>query len=75
MLRKLPLAITALLLLPATLLAGGPPRLYLPIDGITADSVRASAEKLTAALDDKLWKVDGEREVKIVAHGDQPTDR
>ena len=71
MLRKLSLDMVSLLLLPATLLAGGPPRLYLPIDGVTAKSAQASAEKLTGALADKLWKYDDEREVKIVTHGDQ----
>jgi hypothetical protein len=65
-------AATVLLLLPATLLAGGPPWLCLPVDGVTADNVQACGEKLTAALDDKIWKFgEGDRRVQILAHGKQ----
>jgi hypothetical protein len=70
--RTLSLATITLLLLPATLQAGGPPWLCLPIDGVTSQSAQASADKLTAALEDKLWKDGGdERAVKVVPHGKQ----
>ena len=71
MLRYLTLALAVLLLLPATLLAGGPPWLCLPLDGVTADNAQSCGEKLTAALEDKLWKDGGEQAVQIRAHGDQ----
>jgi hypothetical protein len=70
--RTLSLATITLLLLPATLQAGGPPWLCLPIDGVTDQSAQAAGEKLTAALDDKVWKFgDEERALNVVSHGKQ----
>lgn len=43
-----------LLLLPAQLLAGGPPWLCLPIDGVTSENVKACTDLLTSKLKTKL---------------------
>ena len=42
-------------LMPLELLAGGPPRLCLPVDGVTADNADECAARLASALKDKLW--------------------
>ena len=66
------IAATFLLLFPATLLAGGPPWLCLPLDGVTANSAQACGKQLTAALDNKLWEFDeGDRAVHVRAHDKQ----
>jgi hypothetical protein len=43
------------LMIPAQLMAGGPPRLCLPIDGVTADNATMCAKRLADTLGDKLW--------------------
>jgi hypothetical protein len=66
------LTLATFLLLPATVVAGGPPRLCLPIDGVTAETAQACAGKLTAALDKKLWQHGGaDRAVQIREHKNQ----
>jgi len=53
--KPLSLAVAALFLLfPASLIAGGPPWLCLPIDGVTTANAKASAELLTTKLIDKI---------------------
>jgi hypothetical protein len=44
------LATTIILMLPAPLLAGGPPRLCLPVDGVTAGTANDCAERIAGAL-------------------------
>jgi hypothetical protein len=46
--------IAATLMFPTLLVAGGPPRLCLPIDGVTADQVEACAKLLTEKLAAKI---------------------
>src|SRR5262245_33548379 len=43
----------ALVLLPMACVAGGPPWLCLPVDGVTAENSPACAERLKAKLEDK----------------------
>ena len=71
MLRKLmfPAALALSLVLPARLLAGGPPWLCLPLKGVTADNVSACAELLTGKLADKVWP--HEPAVRVQAYKDQ----
>ncbi len=66
-------AITAsFLLLPARLFAGGPPWLCLPIEGVTADNVKACTETLTTKLESKLWQQPGQyRGIRIQQDRDQ----
>ena len=45
----------AFLLLPARLMAGGPPFLCLPVDGVTAENVQACTRLLNSKLENKLW--------------------
>lgn len=66
-----PAVLSLLLLLPATLRAGGPPWLCLPIDGVTSENVQACGAKLTTALDDKRWKYGDDWAVQIRAHEKQ----
>ena len=47
-------AVAALLLSPAALLAGGPPRLCLPVSGVTAENAPACAKRLADALGDRV---------------------
>jgi hypothetical protein len=51
--------------LPASLLAGGPPWLCLPLEGVTSQNAAACGELLTTRLKDKLWK-HGDREARVV---------
>jgi hypothetical protein len=62
-----------LLLLPARLLAGGPPYLSLPLEGVTAKNSQACTDLLNAKLADKLWQQGGnwQRSVKLVQHDNQ----
>jgi hypothetical protein len=63
------IVISALLLLvPSQLIAGGPPWLYLPIDGVTLDNERACIELLTAKLGGKTWPHAGSRSREIQIH-------
>src|SRR5688500_15575268 len=61
MLRKLSMLVVAAMLglIPGQLLAGGPPRLCLPIDGVTAENADECADRLAEALKDKLWSHPG----------------
>jgi hypothetical protein len=52
-------ALAAAALLPGRLIAGGPPWLCLPIDGVTAGNAAACTELINAKLGTKLWKHDG----------------
>src|SRR5262249_45369730 len=50
-----PLAVAVtLLMLPVPLLAGGPPLLCLPVDGVTSQNVQACTELLNSKLRNKL---------------------
>jgi hypothetical protein len=74
MLRKsLPLAIATLFVLsPARLMAGGPPWLCLPIDGITLDNVGECTDMLTKKLEDRIWPYAGQQPgLQIVSHANQ----
>jgi hypothetical protein len=68
------LAIVAVsLFVPSQLIAGGPPWLVLPIDGVTSANSKACAELLTSKLDDKLWPHAGwERAVIVRERAGQP---
>jgi hypothetical protein len=61
MLRKTSVFAVALVLVlvSASLWAGGPPRLCLPIDGVTDANADACAKLLAEALGDKLWSHPG----------------
>jgi hypothetical protein len=48
----------ALLLSPAPLLAGGPPRLCLPVNGVTAATADACGKRLADALGERAGKVE-----------------
>lgn len=48
--------VTMLVLVPASLLAGGPPFLCLPLDGVKPDNVQKGTELLNAKLRNKVWK-------------------
>jgi hypothetical protein len=56
MVRKIPILAIAgtLLLLPSRLLAGGPPWLCLPIDGVTATNAEACVDLINSKLKNKL---------------------
>jgi hypothetical protein len=45
----------AFLLLPAGLMAGGPPFVCLPVDGVTSQNVQVCSKLLNSKLEDKLW--------------------
>lgn len=62
--------VAVVVLIPAQLIAGGPPRLCLPIDGVSADNAQACAKRLTNALGDKLWTHSG-RASGIEIHHDK----
>jgi hypothetical protein len=48
-------ALALSLLLPSRILAGGPPWLCLPVDGVTHESATACTALIEARLKDKLW--------------------
>src|SRR5262245_53234204 len=58
-------AVAALLLSSAPLLAGGPPRLCLPVHGVTADTADACARRIADALGEKV------SEIEVRANGKQ----
>lgn len=61
-----------LLLFPAPGLAGGPPWLCLPIDGVTPANAQTCADLLTARLEDKLWPHPGRAPgVRLQQHASQ----
>jgi hypothetical protein len=74
MCRKLSLVAVATLFLalPTRLLAGGPPWLAVPMDGLNSDNTKATNELLTAKLKDKLYSPDVFRGVAILEHAKQP---
>lgn len=49
------LAAAFVAVLPASVLAGGPPELCLPVDGVTAENSGRCADLLTTKLAEKLW--------------------
>jgi hypothetical protein len=61
----------AIALAPALLLAGGPARLSLPIEGVTAETADACAKLLTSGLEDKVLTYEESPGVQIVERGDQ----
>ena len=74
MLRQLSIlaVISASLLLPSSLLAGGPPWLCLPIEGVTQDNAAACADLLTDKLQSKLNPhVREPRGIEMRKHADQ----
>jgi hypothetical protein len=62
-------AAVLLLLLPDRLIAGGPPWLCLPVDGVTEGNVKACADLLTTKLESQLWPED--REIQIRQRSNQ----
>jgi hypothetical protein len=72
MLRKImvPAALALSLIFPARLLAGGPPWLCLPLNGVTADNASACAELLTGKLADKVWHSGREPGIRIQPYKD-----
>lgn len=54
------------LLFPGRLLAGGPPWLCLPVDGVTSSNADACTALLSAKLESKIWKHN--REIRIQRH-------
>src|SRR5262245_25964320 len=74
MFRKIALfaVVSLLAMLPSTLIAGGPPRLCLPIDGVTANSLAACTDLLATKLDSKLWSSStSDRGVRILENKTQ----
>jgi hypothetical protein len=61
--------VAAACLLPTRLIAGGPPWLCLPIDGVTSNNVKACADLLTTKLESKISFHD--REIQIQQHSNQ----
>jgi len=51
-------ALFVLLFVPVHLLAGGPPRLCLPVDGVTTENADACAKRVAAALGKEVINVD-----------------
>ena len=59
-------------LFPANLMAGGPPRLCLPIDGVTPGNVQTCGELLSKNLASKLWAhSDPPERIRLVQRGEQ----
>jgi hypothetical protein len=52
-------ALAASALLPGRLIAGGPPWLCIPVDGVTPGNATTCTELINAALGKKLWRRDG----------------
>lgn len=48
--------VAAFLLLPAGVLAGGPPFLCLPVDGVTSENVQVGTDRLDSRLEKLMWK-------------------
>ncbi|MGI8978758.1 MAG: hypothetical protein ACR2FY_06000 [Pirellulaceae bacterium] len=61
--------IAAFLLSPARLMAGGPPFLCLPVNGVTAENVQACTKLLNSKLETKFWPHSGR------PHGVKLTER
>jgi hypothetical protein len=69
--RKLTFAVLLVVSLPAAVFAGGPPWLCLPIEGVSEKTAPQCSELLTAKLQDKLWKDEEDRSVKVTAYEGQ----
>jgi hypothetical protein len=52
-------AVAVVAAVPGRLIAGGPPWLCLPIDGVTAENAKACTELIEAKLGSKLWQQAG----------------
>jgi hypothetical protein len=64
--------LAALVLARGQAMAGGPPMLCLPIDGVTAENVDECTELLTTKLEGKLFpKAEGFREIEVRQFADQ----
>jgi len=74
MLRSVSLAVVAaaFLVLPARLMAGGPPFLCLPVDGVTSRNVQACTELLNSKLEKRIWSHPGRSQgVKLMERTSQ----
>lgn len=60
----------AVVMLPVTVFAGGPPQLCLPIDGVTAGNASRCTDLLTAKLAEKIW-LPSERGIRLRQHAQQ----
>lgn len=58
------------LVVPASVMAGGPPLLCLPVDGVTAGKAGPAAELLTARLEQFVWP-HAEPKVQLQQHANQ----
>ena len=58
-------AVAVVLSLPTQLIAGGPPRLCLPIDGVTADSGQECTQRLADALGERLYSFSGSPNIQL----------
>lgn len=67
MLRMLSSSLVAavLFVVPASLFAGGPPILILPVDGVDSSSAQACVDLLNSKLKDKLWEHSDRRTVRM----------
>jgi hypothetical protein len=67
------IAIAAVCLLsPATVIAGGPPWLCLPIDGVTNENTKVCEHLLGKALNDKVWShPDRQSRIQLQQYKDQ----
>jgi hypothetical protein len=65
--RKLSLSVVAAacLVISAPALAGGPPLLCIPIDGVTPGNAELCTRRLDAALGGKIWRHGGRTELKM----------
>ena len=62
----------AFLWLPARLMAGGPPFLCLPVDGVTSENVQACTTLLNSKLENKFWPHTGRPHgVKLIERTNQ----
>jgi hypothetical protein len=61
----------AIALAPAQLLAGGPPFLSLPVDGVTVDNADACAKLLTAHLKEQVLSYAESKGVQMIQQEDQ----
>jgi len=73
MIRKFSLlaVVTLFLSFPALAVAGGPPWLCLPLDGVNTANATDCASLLTTKLKGKIWRQSEDPRVKVVQHEDQ----
>jgi hypothetical protein len=71
--RKLSLSAVAAacLLIAAQAMAGGPPRLCIPIDGVTPGNAELCAKRLDTALGTRVWRYAGRPELQVRQSGEQ----